>query len=124
MSKKQQHYFTTECARSEANCLMKNHWHFVLWPENDGDLGSFLQRLTITHVTRWQRNYNMVGYGHMYQGRFKSFPVETDDYFYQVMRYTERNALRANLVARAEDWQWGSLWGNKREGNKRDRSNY
>ena len=66
--------------------------------------------LTITHVTRWQKNYNMVGYGHMYQGRFKSFPVESDDYFYQVMRYTERNALRANLVTRAEQWPWGSLW--------------
>ena len=52
----------------------------------------------------------MVGYGHMYQGRFKSFPVETDDYFYQVMRYTERNALRANLVRKAEDWPFGRLW--------------
>ena len=91
-------------------CLMPNHWHFVLWPEADGDLGRFMQRLTITHVTRWQKNYNMVGYGHMYQGRFKSFPVDSDDYFYQVMRYTERNALRANLVSRAEEWQWGSLW--------------
>ena len=91
-------------------CLMPNHWHFVLWPENDGDLGRFMQRLTITHVTCRRRHYNMVGYGHMYQGRFKSFPVETDDYFYQVMRYTERNGLRANLVARAEDWPWGSLW--------------
>jgi putative transposase len=89
---------------------MPNHWHFVLWPENDGDLGRFMQRLTVTHVTRWQKNYNMVGYGHVYQGRYKSFPVETDDYFYQVMRYTERNALRANRVRRAEEWPWGSLW--------------
>lgn len=91
-------------------CLMPNHWHFVLWPENDGDLGRFMQRLTVTHVTRWQKNYNMVGLGHVYQGRFKSFPVETDDYFYQVVRYAERNALRANLVAKAEEWQWSSLW--------------
>lgn len=91
-------------------CLMPNHWHFVLWPREDGDLGRFMQRLTITHVTRWQKHYNMVGYGHVYQGRFKSFPVETDDYFYQVNRYVERNALRANMVSRAEDWQWGSLW--------------
>jgi len=91
-------------------CLMPNHWHFVLWPENDGDLGRFMQRLTVTHVTRWQKNYNMVGYGHVYQSRFKSFPVETDEYFYQVNRYVERNALRANLVKRAEDWPYGSLW--------------
>jgi putative transposase len=91
-------------------CLMPNHWHFVLWPERDGDLGRFMQRLTITHVTRWQKCYGLVGTGHAYQGRFKSFPVETDAYFYQVVRYVERNALRANLVARAEAWPWSSLW--------------
>ncbi len=91
-------------------CLMPNHWHFVLWPEDDVDLGKFMQRLTVTHVTRWQKNYNMVGNGHLYQGRFKSFPVETEDYFYQVNRYVERNALRAKLVSKAENWQWGSLW--------------
>lgn len=94
-------------------CLMPNHWHFVLWPENDGDLGSFMQRLTVTHVARWQKHYNMVGYGHVYQGRYKSFPVETEDYFYQVMRYVERNALRSNLVAKAEQWQYASLWINQ-----------
>jgi putative transposase len=91
-------------------CLMPNHWHFVLWPENDGDLGRFMQRLTVTHVTRWQKNYNMVGFGHVYQGRFKSFPVETDAYFYQVNRYVERNPMRGTLVSRAEDWPYGSLW--------------
>ncbi len=91
-------------------CLMPNHWHLVLWPENDGDLAAFMQRLTVTHVTRWQKHRRRVGEGHVYQGRFKSFPVEEDDYFYQVLRYVERNALRANLVPRAEDWQWSSLW--------------
>ena len=91
-------------------CLLPNHWHFVLWPENDGDLGRFMQRLTVTHVTRWQKNYNMVGFGHVYQGRFKSFPVETGEYFYQMVRYAERNALRANLVTQAEEWPWCSLW--------------
>ena len=39
----------------------------------------------------------------------KCFPVETEDYFYQVVRYVERNALRANLVERAESWRWSSL---------------
>lgn len=91
-------------------CLMPNHWHFVLWPEKTGDLGQFMQRLTVTHVTRWQKNYNRVGYGHVYQSRFKSFPVETDEYFYRVIRYTERNALRGNLVSKAEQWPWCSLW--------------
>ena len=79
-----------------AYCLLSNHWHFVLWPEHDGDLGAFMQKLTITHVRNWQENRRRVGYGHLYQGRYKSFPVETDDHFYQLVRYVERNALRAN----------------------------
>ena len=91
-------------------CLMPNHWHLVLWPEHDGELAAFMQRLTITHVTRWQKHREKVGEGHLYQGRYKSFPVEVDDHFYQIMRYTERNALRAGLVAQAEAWRWGSLW--------------
>ncbi len=91
-------------------CLMPNHWHLVLWPEEDGQLARFMQRLTVTHVTRWQSHRRRMGQGHVYQGRFKSFPVETDEYFYQLVRYVERNALRAKFVARAEDWQWSSLW--------------
>ncbi len=103
---------TLECRpmRICGYCLMPNHWHFVLWPESDDDLARFMQRLTITHVTRWQKHKRRVGYGHLYQGRYKSFPVESDDHFYQVLRYVERNALRANLVQQADAWKWSSLW--------------
>ena len=95
-------------------CLMPNQRHFVLWPEHDGDLATFMQRLTVAHVTRWQKQLKCVGEGHVDQGRFKSFPVESEDYFYQVARDVERNALRANLVDCAEDWQWSSLWRRER----------
>lgn len=91
-------------------CLMPNHWHFVLWPTNDGDLAVFMQRLTITHATRWQRHRHVIGEGHVYQGRFKSFPVEAEEYYHQLLRYVERNALRANLVESADQWRWSSLW--------------
>ena len=90
--------------------IMPNHWHFVLWPEKDGQLAAFMQKLSVTHVRNWQENRRRVGMGHVYQGRYKSFPIETEDYFYQVVRYVERNALRANLCERAEDWRWCSLW--------------
>jgi putative transposase len=93
-----------------AYCLLPNHWHFVLWPEDDGDLAAFMQRLTVTHVTRWQRNKQQVGFGHVYQGRYKSFPVESNEYFYQAVRYVERNPLRAQLVNAADTWRWSSLW--------------
>ena len=90
--------------------VMPNHWHLVLWPRGDGDLGAFVQRLTTTHVRRWHLHRGSVGHGHLYQGTYKSFPVESDEHLLAVLRYVERNALRANLVKRAEDWQWSSLW--------------
>jgi len=90
-------------------CLMPNHWHFVMWPEKDGDLGAFMQQLTGTHSARWKQHKKQVGYGHLYQGRFKSFPIESS-HLLTVIRYVERNALRANLVRRAEEWKWSSLW--------------
>ena len=89
---------------------MPNHWHLLLWPERDGELATFMQRLSITHVRRWQEHRHYVGLGHVYQGRYKSFPVESDEHFLTVARYVERNALRANLVLRAEEWRWSSLW--------------
>jgi putative transposase len=92
-----------------AYCWMPNHWHFVLWPQRDGDLSRFMQRMANMHAQRWQRAKLRVGQGHLYQGRFKSFPLEKDEHFYAVVRYVERNALRAGLVGRAEDWKWGSL---------------
>ena len=91
-------------------CAMPNHWHFVLWPQRHGDLAAFMQRLTITHVRRWQEHRHVVGEGHVYQGRFKSFPIEADEHLLAVLRYVERDALRAGLVERAESWRWGSLW--------------
>jgi putative transposase len=93
-----------------AYTLMPNHWHLLLWPECDGELARFMQRLTITHVRRWQQHRGYAGLGHVYQGRYKSFPVESDEHFWVVARYVERNALRANLVLRAEEWRWSSLW--------------
>jgi putative transposase len=93
-----------------ALAIMPNHWHFVVWPEADGQLAAFFQRLTVTHAARWQRSRRRVGYGHVYQGRFKSFPVETDEHFYRLVRYVERNPLRAGLVRDAAAWRWSSLW--------------
>jgi putative transposase len=93
-----------------AYCLMPNHWHLILWPQRDGQLAAFMQRLTITHVRRWQEHRGVVGSGHLYQGRYKSFPVQSDPHYLTLCRYVERNALRAGLVRRAENWRWSSLW--------------
>jgi len=90
--------------------IMPNHWHLVLWPERDDELGAFMQRLTTAHVRRWHLHRKSVGCGHLYQGTYKSFPIEVDEHLLTVLCYVERNALRAGLVKRAEDWRWSSLW--------------
>jgi putative transposase len=91
-------------------CLMPNHWHFLLWPRADGELSEVMRWLTVTHTQRWHAHRRSAGTGPVYQGRFKSFPVQSDEHFLTVARYVERNAVRAKLVQRAEDWRWGSLW--------------
>jgi putative transposase len=90
--------------------LMSNHFHLVLYPKNDGDLGKFMQWLTLTHTQRWHQQKNTKGTGHLYQGRYKSFIIETDNHLLSVIRYVERNALRAQLVKKAENWKFSSLW--------------
>ena len=101
-----------------AYCVMPNHgstelaevWHLVLWPRADGEVSRFMRLLTVTHAARWHAARRSAGAGHVYQGRFKSFPVQRDEHYLVLCRYVERNALRARLVKRAGDWRWCSLW--------------
>src|SRR3979411_599191 len=76
-----------------AYCLLPNHWHLVVWPFQDGDLSEYLRWLTVTHTQRWHAHHHTAGSGALYQGRFKSFPVQEDEHLFAVCRYAERNAL-------------------------------
>ncbi len=91
-------------------CLMKNHWHFVVWPRKAEDVTDYFRWLAHTHAMRWRVSRATVGWGHLYQGRFKACAVEAGGPLNQVRRYVQRNARTAGVVARAEDWRWGSLW--------------
>ncbi len=90
-------------------CIMGSHWHLVLWPRNDGDLSDFMKWLTVTHSHRWHQAHDTVGVGHLYQGRFKSFPVQTDAYYLNLMKYVESNPVRAGIVKHSAAWPWSSL---------------
>ena len=90
--------------------VMPNHWHFVVWPQTDEEVSEFFQWLTVTHCMRWHSHHQTSGTGHLYQGRFKSFPVEHNEHLFALLRYVERNPVRANFAKRAENWRWGSAW--------------
>ncbi len=92
-----------------AYCLMENHWHLVLRPREASALADLMRWVGVTHVRRHHEHYHSRGGGHLYQGRFKSFPIQDDEHFLTVCRYVEANPLRAKKVDRAEDWPWSSL---------------
>lgn len=91
-------------------CVMTNHFHLVVRPKLDGGLSRFMQWLLTSHVRRYHRHYG--GSGHVWQGRFKAFAIQQDEHLLTVLRYVERNPVRAGLVERAENWHWSSapMW--------------
>jgi putative transposase len=90
-----------------AMCLMPNHVHLVVRPATSVDLARWMHWVFTTHVRWYHAKYATTG--RVWQGRFKAFASQDDHHLLTVMRYVERNALRAKLVDRAEDWEWGSL---------------
>jgi putative transposase len=87
-------------------CLMPNHIHLVLCPRADGDLARWMHWVLTTHVQRHRVRYKTTG--RVWQGRYKSFPIQADSHLLTVLRYVERNPVRAGLVPRAVDWKWSS----------------
>src|SRR5437016_8795326 len=77
-------------------CVMPNHWHMVLWPKKDGELTAFLRWLTHTHTMRWHAHYHTSGTGHLYQGRFKSFPFEPSNIWLPFSGLWSEKACGAN----------------------------
>src|SRR6266550_2546491 len=68
-------------------CVLSNHWHFVVWPDADGQVTAFFRWLAHTHAMRWRVAHRTVGYGPLEQGRFKSFPAASSP-------WTDRPARR------------------------------
>ena len=102
-----------------AMVAMPNHWHFVVRPETSDQVSEFFRRLTVMHTMRWHAHCKTGGTGHLYQGRFKSFPIQTDGHLLTVMRYVERNPVRANFIELAEDWPWSSAYARRQPADER-----
>jgi putative transposase len=91
-------------------CLMRNHWHLVVRPTTDEALGKLMGWVGVTHVRRHHEHYHSRGGGHLYQGRFKSFPVQEDRHFLTLCRYVEANAVRAKAAADVGSWRWSGAY--------------
>lgn len=96
--------------RMLAFALMPNHWHLQLYPAKDGDMALFMHWLTNAHTRRVHAQTATTGTGPLYQGRYKSFLIQTDPHLLTVLKYIERNPVRAKLVKRPEEWRWSSAW--------------
>ena len=90
--------------------VMVNHWHFVVFCNRIAELSKMMHWAQGKHASNWAGAHRARGRGYVYQGRFKSVPIQTSTSLVRVCRYVERNALRKNLVAAAENWRWGSLY--------------
>ncbi len=104
-----------------AYSVMPNHWHLLLSPQVDGEMGRFMHWLSTTHTTRIRLITGTVGYGPIYKGRYKSFLIDSHNYLVRVIAYIERNSVRANLSSSPMDWRWCSAWMRKK-GNSEQRA--
>ncbi len=89
-----------------AYCLMPNHYHFVLKPLRADHLSKWIHWLTTVHAGRYHHHFQTSG--HIWQDRFKNILVQDDHHFSTVLKYTERNPVRAGIVKYLCDWPWSS----------------
>jgi putative transposase len=87
-------------------CLMSNHFHLLLGPAEGQSISRILQSLTVAHTWRYHRRHTSSG--HVWQGRFKSPVIQTDEHALTVLRYIEGNPLRAGMVKDLADYPWSS----------------
>lgn len=93
-----------------AFCLMPTHWHLILMPRWGEELSKFMRWVANTHVRRWHSEHRSAGGGHIYQSRYKWFPIQPDEHLLDVIAYVESNPLRAGLVSKARLWAWSSAF--------------
>ena len=86
-------------------CLMSNHYH-VLIETPQANLGVAIQWLNVSYATYFNRKRQRSG--HLFQGRFKALLIEADEYLKELSRYIHLNPVRANIVAKPQDYAWSS----------------
>lgn len=89
-------------------CVMGNHVHLLL-KEGKESLSDTMKRIGVSYVWFYNQKYSTTG--HLFQGRFSSEAVDSEDYFKTVIRYIHQNPLKAGFVKKVEEWRWSSYPG-------------
>ncbi len=89
-----------------AYCLMNNHVHLLAVPEEKTSLARGIGSTNLLYTQYINRKYKRSG--RLWQNRFFSAIVEEEPYLWSVMRYIERNPVRAKIVKKAEEYSWSS----------------
>lgn len=88
-----------------AYCLMPNHVHIIIH-EKTAPIGDIMKKLTVSYAFYFNKKYQR--FGHLFQDRFRSEPVEDIGYFKTLLRYIHLNPVHAGLVTSAGDYDWSS----------------
>ena len=84
--------------------LMNNHVHLLIEPVAEGNLSKFMEYVSKNYAKYFNKAYQR--FGHVFQGRFKSFLVQSERYFFACSRYIDLNPVKANLIENPKDYQW------------------
>ena len=87
-------------------CIMTNHAHLLAWTEELMLLSGYMHSIQRSYHHYYRKHYTW--FGHLFQGRYRSLPIETESYLLDCGRYIERNPVRAKLVADPKDWVYSS----------------
>jgi putative transposase len=88
-----------------AYCLMPNHYHLLVYLQTD-DFSKLMQAFTLSYTKAINKRYQRVG--SLFQGRFQAIHVDQEDYLLHLTRYIHLNPVCANIVEKAEDWEFSS----------------
>ncbi len=89
-----------------AYCFMTNHVHLLLKENSTGDISTIMKRLLTKYAGWFNRKYERSGA--LIANRYKSQPLENDEYLLSVVRYIHQNPLKANLARTLSDYKWSS----------------
>ena len=88
-----------------AYCLMSNHIHLLI-KEGKENLEQIMKRVAGSYVYWYNWKYKRVG--HLFQDRFKSEPVETEEYFLTALRYIHQNPIKAKVSTDISQYEFSS----------------